>query len=56
MLTTFGTFWSLEGLGINWPAGDGAIVGLLVLYALTGAVYITLERRRQLGFNAGAAA
>ena len=56
MLTTFGTFWSLEGLGITWPAGDGAILGLLVLYALTGAIYITLERQRQMGFNAGRAA
>lgn len=56
MLTTFGTFWSLEGLGIEWPARDGAILGLLVLYILTAAVYITLERQRQLGFNAGKAA
>jgi uncharacterized membrane protein len=52
MLTTFGTFWSLEGLGIEWPAGDGAILGLLLLYAMTGAIYIGLERQRQLGFNA----
>ncbi|MEO6797751.1 MAG: hypothetical protein ABI401_08175 [Candidatus Dormibacter sp.] len=51
MLTTFGTFWSLEGLGVEWPAGDGAILGLLVLYTVTGAIYITLERERQLGFN-----
>ncbi|HSO94372.1 MAG TPA: hypothetical protein VLS53_07895 [Candidatus Dormibacteraeota bacterium] len=56
MLTTFGTFWALEGLGVSWPAGDGAIPALLVFYALTGAVYITLERQRQLGFNAGKAA
>ena len=56
MLTTFGTFWSLEGLGIEWPAKDGAILGLLLLYALTGAVYIALERQKQLGFNAGRAA
>ncbi|HEY8678113.1 MAG TPA: hypothetical protein VIN39_05715 [Candidatus Dormibacteraeota bacterium] len=56
MLTTFGTFWSLEGLGVQWPAGDGAILGLLVLYVLTAAGYIVLERQRQLGFNAGKAA
>lgn len=49
MLTTFGTFWSLEGIGVSWPGGDASIVGLLVLYALTAASYITLERRRLFG-------
>lgn len=52
LLTTFGTFWALEGLGVEWPAGDGAILGLLALYVFTGAAYITLERRRVLGFSA----
>jgi uncharacterized membrane protein len=54
LLTTFGTFWSIEGLGIDWPAGDGAIPILLVLYVLTGATYITLERRRALGLRPAA--
>ncbi|MBV8301230.1 MAG: hypothetical protein JOY68_04845 [Candidatus Dormibacteraeota bacterium] len=49
MLTTFGTFWSLEGLGVQWPAGDASIVGLLLLYVATAAVFIGLERRRVLG-------
>ena len=49
MLTTFGTFWSLEGIGVEWPAGDGAIIGLLLLYSFTAAVYIVLERRRAFG-------
>jgi len=48
LLTTFGTFWSLEGIGIAWPAGDGAIVWLLVLYLLTAASNIALTRRRQM--------
>jgi uncharacterized membrane protein len=54
MLTTFGTFWALEGLGVNWPAGDGAIPGLLVWYLGTALLYIALERRRLLGFQARA--
>jgi uncharacterized membrane protein len=54
LLTTFGTFWSLEGLGVTWPAGDGAILGLLVLYLLTAVTYITLERRHALGLQAAA--
>jgi uncharacterized membrane protein len=49
MLTTFGTFWSLEGLGVDWPAGDGAILGLLIVYSVTAALYILLERRRAFG-------
>jgi len=53
LLTTFGSFWALEGLGVEWPAGDGAILGLLALYVVTAAIYMTLERRRVLGFNPG---
>ncbi|HEX6350953.1 MAG TPA: hypothetical protein VF160_16375 [Candidatus Dormibacteraeota bacterium] len=51
LLTTFGSFWSLEGLGVQWPGGDAAILGLLVLYVATAATFITLERRRVLGFR-----
>ena len=29
MLTTFGTFWAGEGLGVNWPGSDFAILVLL---------------------------
>jgi uncharacterized membrane protein len=54
LLTTFGTFWSLEGLGVTWPAGDGAILGLLVLYVATAFTYITLERNRALGLRPAA--
>jgi uncharacterized membrane protein len=46
LLTSFGTFWALEGLGVNWPQSDLDIVGLLVVYALAAATYIGLERRR----------
>ena len=53
LLTTFGSFWALEGLGVEWPAGDGAVLGLLALYVVTGSVYIAFERRRVLGFSPG---
>ena len=53
LLTTFGSFWALEGLGVEWPAGDGAILGLLALYVLTALVYVTAERRRAFGFDPG---
>jgi uncharacterized membrane protein len=56
MLTTFGTFWALEGLGVEWPFGDGAIIGLLGLYAATAIAYVTIERRRLHNLRAAAVA
>ncbi len=32
MLTTFGTFWAGEGIGISWPESDAAILVLLFAY------------------------
>jgi uncharacterized membrane protein len=42
LLSTFGTFWSVEGLGwfgpsdasLEWPGGDAALLVLLALWAL----------------------
>jgi len=45
LLTSFGTFWSLEGLGVAWPQSDLDIVGLIAVYAVTALVYIGLEKR-----------
>jgi Ca2+/H+ antiporter, TMEM165/GDT1 family len=44
LLTTFGTFWAVEGVGIDWPGTDLAIVGLLVVYSLLAAAYIAYQR------------
>jgi uncharacterized membrane protein len=45
LLTSFGTFWALEGLGVSWPQSDLDIAGLLVFYGLAGlAVIGRLER------------
>src|SRR5262249_62112754 len=30
LLSTFGLFWSVEGLAVEWPGGDLAIFGVLV--------------------------
>ena len=32
MLTTFGTFWAGEGLGVEWPGDELALVWLAILY------------------------
>ena len=34
MLSTFGTFWAGEGLGVDWPLADLSILPLLGLYLL----------------------
>jgi uncharacterized membrane protein len=51
LLTTFGSFWALDGLGVRWPGGDLSILGLLGVYGLTAITYVILERRRMLGLN-----
>ena len=45
MLTSFGTFWALEGLGVSWPHGDLDIVVLLAINAIAAMGFIELERR-----------
>ena len=49
LLTSFGTFWSVEGIGVDWPGGDAAIIGLILVYAATALLYISAERRRLFG-------
>jgi uncharacterized membrane protein len=46
LLSSFGTFWAVEGLGVAWPGGDAAIVVLVGWYALAAAGYVGLLRRR----------
>ncbi len=45
MLTAFGTFWSSEGAGISWPAGDAALVALVGAVAALAFVSIQWLRR-----------
>jgi uncharacterized membrane protein len=44
LLSSFGTFWSVQGLGIAWPGNDLAIVGLIGWYVLTAAAYVAILR------------
>jgi uncharacterized membrane protein len=45
MLTTFGTFWGGEGVGLHWPGSDAAIPVLLVFFAAFSAVAVLVTRR-----------
>jgi uncharacterized membrane protein len=48
MITAFGTFWTLEGVGgaAVWPWGDWSLLGLAAFYALGGLVLMALMRKR----------
>jgi uncharacterized membrane protein len=44
MLAAFGTFWAGEGIGLEWPGADLAILGLLVFYAVVAGLIIMALR------------
>jgi uncharacterized membrane protein len=44
LLSSFGTFWSVQGLGIAWPGNDLAILGLVGWYVLAAAAYVAILR------------
>jgi uncharacterized membrane protein len=46
LLTSFGTFWAVEGIGVAWPGGDAAILGLVGWYVFAAAAYIGRLRQR----------
>jgi len=49
MITAFGTFWMLEGIGGGaavWPWGDWSLLGLAAFYALGGLALMALMRKR----------
>ncbi len=53
MLTGFGTFWAGEGVGLEWPGADLAILALLVFYAaVSGGLILMLRPRTSAGGKA----
>lgn len=47
MLTAFGTFWAAEGVGMQWPGQDLAIVILIAFYGVSSLAIVALLRQRQ---------
>ncbi len=46
MLTTFGTFWAGEGIGIEWAAGDATLLILFSILTLSSLVAVWYVRTR----------
>jgi Ca2+/H+ antiporter, TMEM165/GDT1 family len=42
LLSSFGTFWLVEGLGIEWPGSELAILGITAAYLLVTLLIIRL--------------
>jgi uncharacterized membrane protein len=45
MLAAFGVFWTGEGLGVDWPGADLAIVAFAALFLLVGLGAVPLARQ-----------
>jgi uncharacterized membrane protein len=46
MLSSFGRFWTGEGLGVAWPGADLAIVAFMGVFLATAVAAVTLLGRR----------
>ena len=46
MLTSFGIFWTGEGLGADWPGADLALLGIFLVMAAASAVILFSASRR----------
>ena len=46
LLSSFGTFWAAEGVGVTWPASDVSILGILAVLTASSYGYVILLRRQ----------
>jgi uncharacterized membrane protein len=46
LLSAFGLFWSVEGAGGHWPAGDAALLVIIPALALYAVVLVEAFRRQ----------
>ncbi len=45
MLSAFGVFWTGEGLGIDWPGGDLALLAFALVFLAAGLAAAAMARR-----------
>lgn len=46
MLSSFGLFWTGEGLGVAWPGADLVVIAFMVAFFATALAAVTLLARR----------
>jgi uncharacterized membrane protein len=56
MLTSFGTFWGGEGLGINWPQQDLDLLPIIAVYLVTAYITVQVLRPRPVATKSSSAA
>jgi uncharacterized membrane protein len=44
MLTSFGIFWAGEGIGVDWPGGDAAMLAIIGFLLLASAAIVVVAR------------
>lgn len=49
MLSAFGVFWTGEGLRVNWPGGDFAILAFALIFLTAGLAVVAISRRDIVG-------
>jgi uncharacterized membrane protein len=47
LLTSFGTFWAVEGAGVRWPGGELALLGLLAFSTVVAVSLVRLLRTQR---------
>ncbi len=46
LLSAFGCFWMGEGIGLDWPGGDGSILALVMGFLIAAGIAVPLCRSR----------
>jgi uncharacterized membrane protein len=44
LLSAFGTFWAGEGIGVEWPEGDGGLLELIMGFLIMALLLVRLAR------------
>jgi uncharacterized membrane protein len=48
LLTSFGCFWAAEGVGVDWPADEVSLLGVIVFFAAVSFALVRALRRERL--------